>query len=425
MLLQRLTLVQGLVLLLLLSLVWLGLQELGGWRPTAASNNTRILRLATWGSQAEVETLTKLCHAFEADYQHHHPQAPALRVEIRHTPDNYASKQHLYFSIQQSADVVMLNNGMIPTFAKAGVLAPVPATVAKQLEQTDYPSVLQALRTSQTSPLWAYPRDASAVAVFVNTSLLKQLHAPLPPTDWTWPQALAWSLHVQQKLTASPTPPKWVWSFYQQPYLFLQPFVALHQGEALTAPFSLATQQGLALLHDVRWKHHLSPRPTEIGTTPMSELFLKQRLVCLVSGRWSEPQLRTHASFAWQVRPFPVDTQGQQPTRIDATGYAVWAKTPHPNEAHALAAFLTSPRSQAVWANSGVMIPAHQGVAQQAHPPIASAFLSTVEQGKASPSLANGLQRQRCLTEFLDGYWLNQTPLAPALKQLKEHCPAW
>jgi multiple sugar transport system substrate-binding protein len=345
------------------------------------SSPTIMLRLSTWGSAEELaQTITLI--------EHFQRQHPTITVQLVHSPEQYMSKLQLLMATNQSPDVMMMNNLNLPLFAHAKQLKSMQ-TVLSPPERTLFRP--QSLETfTLNGQLMALPRDVSVLVMYLNTDWLKQAKIPLPPTNWRWQEEAIplFQRAVAHPPNASKQSPHWGVSFYSKPALFWLPFLlswggklptTAEQAQSAFLPNAPETQ-GLWFYRALRTTYHIAPLASEVGNTSMSELFLQQKIVGLISGRWVLPALTQQAPFAWKMVPLPAGKLGSV-VGVDATGYCVSAKTPHPKEAIALARFLTSQSAQTVFSSSGLVTPARTDVPLTANQ---SVFLKAIATGKAT-----------------------------------------
>lgn len=365
-------------LLTLAMLLMVGLAWLSGCQSGSPNTGLTTLTLSCWGTPTEKALLSELARGYQAL----HPQ---VRVKVQHSPDNYFAKLHLLMAARHAPDVMMLNSLTAPTYAAAGQLLPLDAWLAQQPApngaQAYAPAALAAMQATLPSgqtALVALPRDVSTLAVVVNTSLLKQAlgaaqaeallaraTSPNPATLWRWDEAISVATTVQKQL-----PHVKGWSFYSSPPLYWLPFVWSWGGQWLTDAqhpmvddADTAAWQGLQAYTDLRHRWQVAPSLAVTGQTPMTQLFLKGDLLFMLAGPWTIPFLREQAPFAWDIVRFPQGPAGSR-VGVDASGFAVWAHTPHPQQALELLGYLNSAKAQASLAQSGLILPARVEVAQ-------------------------------------------------------------
>lgn len=345
--------------------------SLSSFAGCASQNNDQAthIQLSTWGSAQEITVLKELTQAFEQSH-------PGLKVDTLHIPENYYQKLHILVAGDLTPDVVFTNSISFPIYASQGIfrdLRPFLATNKTLSETQFYPQALKAFTWQPTSGqpiLAALPRDISNVVIFYNQDLFDKAHLPSPKANWTWEEfrETADQLTVDQNNDGDPD--QFGFSFYSTPPLFWLPFVWSAGGDLFSPDLKQVilnqpkATDGLQFYADLRNKWHVAPKKVESGGITMSQLFLQQKVAMMVNGRWSVPVLREQAKFNWNVAPLPVGPSGKSRVGIDASGYAISAKSKHPKESFELIQFLLSEEALRKVTNSGLIIPSRPDVAE-------------------------------------------------------------
>jgi len=406
-----------------------------GCRPdeslSGAASGRTTLQLATWGSAEEVKVLRTLLDRFERVY-------PELQVDLLHIPDQYYQKLHILIAGGLVPDVIFTNSLYFPVYAESGVFQDLRPFVAEspEVQESDFfPSALAAFAwTNPGEPpmLGALPRDVSNLVVYYNRSLFREAGVRDPSPDWTWEDFLQKAQALTQDRNGDGRLDQFGVSFNRVPPLFWLPFVWSAGGELfdpgfqqilLTSPQAMA---GLQFYADLRNKHHVAPRQVESGSATMSQLFLQQKIAMMLSGRWSVPVFREQAGFDWDVVPFPQGAVGSR-VGIDASGYAMAAKTKHPQAAWALIAFLTSQEAIAKASQSGLIVPARQDVAASGAflnpdlpPRNSQAFIEAIPTGVPTHTPPRWNEVAEVLGLALDPVWDGKKTVEQAMEGLDE-----
>lgn len=372
-----------------------------------------VVRLSVWGSQQEMDTLRDQVARFERLH-------PTASVDILHAPESYFQKLHLWVAAGLTPDVMMVNSLSYGLFAQHRVFIDLNDKLATEQKQDFFPQALQAFQWpadagGETSPVQAaIPRDVSNLVVYVNKDLLKREGLTYPSANWTWQEALALAKQVTKR---DAEPKRWGVSFYRRPPLFWLPFVWSWGGNLLNSdttelmldePKAL---EGLRFYQALAHQHQVAPTRQETGGTPMTQLFLQERLAFLVSGRWTTPFLNEYASFNWDVVPFPQGPAGSR-VGIDATGYAISKTTQHEALAWELVEFLTSAEQQEEVVASGLIVPARRSVAfseafinPDKLPVRDDVFLKVIENGVPSRVPPRWTEFEEQLSNMLEPVW--------------------
>ncbi|WP_303672698.1 ABC transporter substrate-binding protein [Vampirovibrio chlorellavorus] len=416
-------------------------------RPTARSVQ---IQLSTWGSAQEVAVLKSLLRDFERS----HPQ---IRVQLLHIPENYYQKLHILVAGDMAPDVIFTNSLSFPIYASQGIfrdLRPYLAPGAKNTGASDensdrvsngpsealseaqfYPQALKAFRWRLPNGqriLGALPRDISNVVIFYNRDLFRQAGLAEPRAGWTWEQFREIADRLTVDANNDGDPDQFGVSFYSTPPLFWLPFVWSAGGDLFSPDLRRFTLnqakavEGLRFYADLRHKWHVAPKKVESGGTSMSQLFLQQKVAMLVSGRWSVPVFREQAKFRWDVVPLPVGPSGQSRVGIDASGYAIAAKSQHPTESFALIRYLLSREAVRTVTESGLIVPARPDVATSAAflsphqaPAHGQAFLDVIPEGVPTHTPPRWNEVAEELGLALEPVWDGQQDPAMAMAAVK------
>lgn len=398
---------------------------LAGCGRDVSEDATVRLRFSTWGSAEEMAILRGLVRNFEREH-------PTIQVEILHIPENYFQKLHLMVASDLAPDVMFVNSLNFPVYAAHKVFLPLDALLqhSREVQGTDfYPQALKAFRWE--GQIGAVPRDISDLVVFYNRDLFRQAGIAEPTDAWTFEEMRAKARRLTADTDGDGRLDRWGISFNRKPPLYWLPYVWSAGGDvfdpklkhlALTEARSL---EGLRFYQGLHRDFHVAPTQMESGNATMSQLFLQGKLAMMVNGRWSVPVLREQAGFDWDVVTFPHSKAGSR-VGIDASGYAIWAKTKHPKESEALVAYLSSRASQRALAQTGLIVPARRDIAEsdiflapQERPGNSRAFLLAIGSGVPSRTPVRWNEIAEELTVALDPVWDGKTDPQAALSAVE------
>jgi multiple sugar transport system substrate-binding protein len=409
-----------------------GLLLLSGCQTNPASlPEKKHLQLSTWGSNQEITVTKMLIKRFEQ-------LNPGVTVDLLHIPDNYFQKIHLLAASDLLPDVVFVNSFNFPVFADHGLFMDLKPAIEQQQLQTEdfYPQGLSAfqwtIRQNRQRIQGAIPRDLSNLVVYLNTDLLNRQHIPFPQESWHWETFLDVAKQLTIDANGDKTPEQFGVSFFTKPPLFWMPFVWSAGGDLLNMPGTAlrldepAAIEGIQFYTNLRNKWHVAPTKIESGNRNMSELFLQGKLGMMISGRWSVPVLRETAKFHWDVLPLPVGPPGHSRVGIDASGYAISAKTKHPHLSIRLVAFLTSEEALKAVVASGLIVPARKSIAESSlflnasQPPRhGRVFLDSIPEGVPTQSHPRWNEFSEELQLALEPVWDGEQTPDQALKTAK------
>lgn len=404
-----------------------------------SAKHLTTIQLSTWGSAQEITVLKSLLRAFEREH-------PTIRVDLLHIPENYYQKLHILIAGDMIPDVIFTNNISFPIYASQGIFRDLKADLDTAGQQDGkqsaiihakdfYPAALNAFRWKRsdgTEILGALPRDVSNLVIFYNKDLFREAGVAEPKTGWNWQDFRETAQQLTVDKNNDGTPEQFGISFYATPSLFWLPFVWSANGELLSqdlrhvlldSPQSVA---GLQFYSRLRNLWHVAPQKVESGGATMSQLFMQQKLAMILNGRWSVPVLREQATFDWDVAPLPTGPSGHSHVGIDASGYAISAKSAHPSESLALVNFLLSHKAIEQVAESGLIVPARKDVAEsplflspQQLPAHSRVFLDVIPDGVTRRTPPRWNEFSEALNLALEPVWDGHQDAADAIKAVK------
>lgn len=344
------------------------------------------VQFTSWGSQSEVATIKPILAEFEKEN-------PDIKVDFIHIPQNYFQKIHLLFASNLAPDVIFINNLYLPIYANAGVLQPI-----ENKNRNFYKKSLEAL--SYNDVLYAIPRDISNLVVYYNKDFFDEYNIAYPTKNWTFNDFLKISKKITNDFNNDGKPDVWGIGFEEEP-LFWLPFLMSEGGGILstkTKEFIFnkpKSQKGLKFYADLRNKYHVAPTKAEIASETIAQMFLQEKVIMHVSGRWLVPKYRTDANFNWDVINFPSGDRGSI-VPLDASGWAISKSSKHKKEAKRLIDFLSSKESIEKFTESGLIVPARIDVAngefiqnQKALPESEKIFIDVIKTSKPTPVSVN------------------------------------
>ncbi len=296
-------------------------------------HETTEITFSSWGSVTEVKILNRIISEFEREN-------PDIKINFIHIPQNYFQKLHLLFASSQAPDVVFINNLYLPVY------------VSKLEDLTDlaekesyYPQSLQAL--SYEGKLYAIPRDISNLVFYRNKSMINKT-----------PHSLA---ELEDILKDSK---KFGISFERDVY-FMFPYV-MTMGESIYHP-----EKSLNFYKNMEGKY--APRPSDVGSSTLAQMFLGGKIGLYLSGRWMYPKISNEAYFDWDVITFP----GIVP--LDCSGWALSKDSKHKQEAERFIQYLSSKTSSEYFLKTGLIVPARIDTASEIDNKV---FLEAIEKSK-------------------------------------------
>lgn len=337
------------------------------------------VQFSSWGSKSEIEILKPILDDFEKEN-------PSIKVDFMHIPQNYFQKLHLLFASNTAPDVIFLNNQYLPIYANAGLLEDLSALDIPT--EKFYPKAIQTL--IYNGKIYAIPRDISTLVIYYNKDLFDKNNLEYPNKETT----LNDFLKIATKLTNKEQGIFGI-SFEEEP-LFYLPYLMSEGGGLLSDDLktsiinSQESQNGIKFYANLRNKYHVAPTRSEQASATMAQMFLDGKIAMHISGRWLVPKYRESAKFDWDVTQFPKGTKGSI-TPLDASGWAISAKSKHKKEAQLLVKYLSSKESLEKFSTSGLIVPARIDSANSNYfldnkkPTNSKIFLEIIESAKPTP----------------------------------------
>lgn len=376
------------------------------------------IKFSTWGSESEINILKPLIKDFEK-------QNPDIEVDLLHIPQNYFQKLQMMVAANLTPDVIFINNLNIPVYASGNILKDLnqKLNIDPKLKEDDfYKKSLETM--SYENKLLAIPRDISNIVIYYNKDIFDKYNVDYPSTGWN----LEDFLNTAKKLT-----PKeknhFGTSFATQPIFFL-PFVWSNGGKLFdqnTEKFELSSKEGcnsLQFYADLRNKYHVAPTAAESGNNTMAELFMQGRIAMFISGRWSVPRFRQDLTFNWDIIEFPAGKAGSI-VGADGSGWAMYSKTKHPEEAWKLIQFLASKSSIEEFTKTGLIVPSRKDVANSkafyetnTKPENAKIFLAIINNAKPTPKVSRWNEIVDTMNTALEPAWNGNTTTCKVLHDI-------
>ena len=284
---------------------------------------------ATWGSVTEVGIIKKIISDFELEN-------PNIKINLMHIPQNYFPKIHLLFASNTAPDIIFINNLNLPVYAK--YLEPV-----EDINTADfYPQGIKGLKYNDV--LLAVPRDISNLVFYVNTDKVK-----LPKKNWK----LEDLLKIKSKNGSFVVG-------YEDLVYFALPYLRYFGGEILDNNGVLIidddkSQAGLGFYKNLKNKYNIAPQKSDVGSSTLAQMFIEEKIIFYLSGRWMYPKISEKAAFNWSVINFP---NGKLPQPCDVSGWAITRGSKNKIAAKKFVDYISSEKSAEYFAKTGLIVPA-------------------------------------------------------------------
>lgn len=273
------------------------------------------LEFSNWEDVTANKAMQAMIQSFEAYH-------PGITVKDLNIPNNYDTKMNTLMAAGQLPDVGYLNEPMAFQYATEGKLV----NLAPYFKL--YPDLKN--RLPQTF-YWYAPGKTFGTntgveieTMFYNKSLFQKQHVALPPADaahaWTWDQfiktaeAMTLDSNGKHPNQAGFNPTHIVqygvsisvgWYFGWYPFLLSAGGSITNANGTKATINSPQAVKAFQMLHDLMYKYHVMPTPTQQGNLPGTNVELQTgKVAMVVDGQWSLIDVSaTHMDFGMAVLP--------------------------------------------------------------------------------------------------------------------------
>ena len=340
---------------------------------------------AFWGDPWEVAINERVIEVFEADNPH-------IRVETFHRPWNDYFKE-----LRSNLD----NGEPVPDvlfWAQAPIDVPkgyfmdlTPMLEAENYNLDDFfDGLLVHFRVG--GKIYGFPRDSDTKVIFYNKRLFNRADLAYPKKGWTWEDLRTISLAIKEAGVAEYSfayeVNNWwmIWMWQNDVQVFDDKLFPTETG--LDDPAAAEAVQFFADLTNV---DQVTP-PYQVlrSSEEIASLFKEGKLAMAFGNHALVPAFADIEDFEWDVVGLP--RHKRQANLAAGAGYVISANTAHPEAAWTFLKFLAGPKGQAIFAESGIAVPARRSVAQSEvftgrnTDYDAQVFLDQVEIGEPDPA---------------------------------------
>ncbi|GAP97496.1 ABC transporter substrate-binding protein [Leptolyngbya sp. NIES-2104] len=382
------------------------------------SNNTNQVEITLSGWQAnpnEGKLLDQTIREFEA-------KNPTIKVKREVINSQYMDVIRTRLIGEVAPDVFYLEAFEAPTLMKFGVLEPLNSYIKPDFKLNDFePNLLNAFK--RDGKVYGIPKDFSTLALFYNSTALKNAGITQPPRTWDELRTAA------KKLTSDKNGKIDRYGMGVVPELPRQTFMIKAFGGQLVDPNNYAAfaspegLKGLELVIDQYRRDRTAAQASDVGANSNSEAFGQGRVAMTLDGAWAIPYLKeTFPKLKFQTAEVP-KINDRQGTMLYTVAYVMNRQSKQKDAAWKLIQYLTDEAGMKRWANQGVALPSRRSVLAGLNydrNPIYSPFVSgakygTIWQaGETLPTIVTSFDNQ-----FVSAL-LGQQPLPEAMKRAQD-----
>jgi multiple sugar transport system substrate-binding protein len=335
---------------------------------------------AFWGDPWEVAINERVIAVFETDNPHIH-------IETFHRPwSDYFGELRTQFDQGEPVPDVLFWAEVANDLPKGYFMDLSPRMQAEKYALDDFfPGLLIPFRDGES--IYGLPRDSDTKVIFYNKRLFNQAGLPYPKAGWTWDDLRSTSLALKEAGAAEysfayDTNDWWMIWMWQNGVQVVDD--KLHPTRTdLGDPAAAEAVQFLADLTNV---DQVTPPYEKLNTADTVTMFKENKLAMIFGNHALIPAFAEVKDLEWDVVGLP---QKKRAANLAAgAGYVIAANTQQPDAAWTFLKFLFSPKGQAIFAESGVAVPARRSVAKsevfmkQQPPHNAQVFLDETEIGE-------------------------------------------
>jgi multiple sugar transport system substrate-binding protein len=338
---------------------------------------------------------------------------PAVRVTYTQVPGkhyDYLNKLRLMIVAGNAPDIFYVPDGAFGDLVRTGALLDLDDRIARS-DMVDvaamWPSAVDRYRWNgrrlHEGHLYALPKDIGPIVMFYDADRFRERGVPLPDpvVPMTWSEARAmWAAlgdttgRIRRYgITGYPFDVA-VWASGGE---ILSPD---RRSWAMNTPTAERAVQWCA---DLALRDGVAPLPSRVEGGGARELFEARLAATHIDGRWMVPRFRK-LDFDWDVAPVPMPDREREPVVWSGSvGFAVSSSTRYPDEAFALAAWLSGPEGQSRLAKTGLQLPNQRALA------MTDVFLQPGQRPAHAAVFVRAAQHSRphAVTVTPNGFWFD------------------
>ena len=311
-----------------------------------------------WGDPWELAVNQRVARAFESEN-------PTIKVELLHKPwSEYFDWLEGQWRQGTSPDVMFLN--YIPARAPAGQLEPLDPYIQRdRFDLSDfYPRLLELFAWNGT--YYGLPRDNDTKVIYYNKALFAAAGLDPPRSGWTWTDLrnLASRLTKRDELGRT-----YQYGFAFEANTWWLLFVWQNGSDLTNDPFNpthvrlgeSSAVDAIQWLADLVNADRSTPTPDVLlDTEKISTLFRQGKLAMALGNHAQVPIFAETAGLDWDIVGLPAGRQ--RANLAGGAGYTMSSTSRNKDAAWALLRYLESPKGQALFAESGVIVPARRSI---------------------------------------------------------------
>lgn len=350
---------------------------------------------------------------------------PNIEVKLELTPwEQYWVKMEAAATGSALPDVFWMNGPNFMKYALNEMIAPIGDRVAADgIDLNNYPKALIDLYTYNGQP-YALPGYYDTVALYYNKKIFDDAGLPYPDDTWDWAK--------HKEVAASLTDPsKGIYGFSAELWnqgafyntIFQAGGYVISQDKKSSGYDKPEAIAGLKFLTNMI-QEGISPTFAQLSETPGHTLFESGKSALYFGGSWYQEALMKAEALKGNIGVTLLPKGEKRATVMHGVGYALSAKTKHPEEAWKFVNYLGSREAAEILGATGTTIPAFKGTEGawvESNPELnLQVFIDSTEYGVPFPVSKLTSQWQEKETEILGRAWEGSMSIEDAAKQLAE-----
>jgi multiple sugar transport system substrate-binding protein len=386
--------------------------------PQAEAGSTTI-SWSFWGDPWEVAVNRRVARAFEFEN-------PSIKIEVVHRPwEQYFGWLAERWESGDAPDVMFLNN--IRGYAGSGHLEPLdPYLRRDHFDLGDfYPRLLELFNSGGS--YYGLPRDNDTKVIYYNKTLFADAGLDPPRSGWTWTDLRNLASRLTRRDGAG-RPLQYGFAFESD--MWWRMWVWQNGGDILDDPFNPtrvridepAAADAVQFLSDLVNYDRVTP-PLEVlrSSSAITQQFREGRVAMAFGGHGKVPILAEEPNLKWDVIGLPM--RALRVNLAGGAGYTISSASPNKEAAWKLVRFLESEKGQALFAESGLIVPARRSVREDSiflrqQPFNVRVFAEETELGRPNLNIPQAGEINRLSEAFLAPVWRGERSAAEALGQL-------
>ena len=261
-------------------------------------------------------------------------------------------------------DIFWMHSNQMFKYANNGILA----DCSEIIDESDYSEIAAANAKGSDGKLYGVPKDKDTIALLYNKELFDQAEVEYPNEEWTWDDLENASAQVNEKTG------KYGYMAYSHDQIGYWNFVYQNGGAILNEDGTEAMYTDPATADAIEYYVNIQnndwcPTQVQFANTGASELFFSGEGAMYYAGNWDLVNLcntYTEMNGKWDVAvlpkcPDPAKGDGRA-VISNSVSYATAAQGKNKELAMDFLEFLGSEEGQRIQEESGVAIPAYNGL---------------------------------------------------------------